>query len=106
MTALYFYSFWVLMIGGICFPESSYAKEAHVKKHSSIQFQDKVRKLEEQPEGYRVFFETHAGVYYLNKTHKNFDQVEQILQTGLSAGTLIHIESHPTTLEILKASSS
>ena len=97
-----FYGFCLLMFGGIYYPQNSYAKEALMEKNGLAHFQDRVRKLEEQSDGYRVFFEKHAGVYYLKKTNKKFDQLEQILKARLSSGDSINIKSHPSNLEILQ----
>ena len=97
-----FYGFCILMLGGIYYPQNSYAKEAHMKNNGWVHFQDTVRKLEHQTDGYRVFFNKHAGVYSLKKTNDKFDELEQILKARLSSGDLINIKSHPANLEILQ----
>ena len=64
------------------------------------QIKDSVKTLKEKEGRYQVLFETHAGIYYLNKTNTHFESLLKILKESQTSKKEIKLQVDSTSLEI------
>lgn len=66
----------------------------------SIEFKDKIKSLKQNPTGYRVLFQTHAGVYYLKQSNPNFKSLELTLKQFETLKRPLTVSALSTSLEV------
>ena len=67
---------------------------------NSVEFKDKIKSLTQIPGGYRLLFQTHAGVYYLKQSNANFKYLEATLKQFEILEKPLTVRALSTSLEI------
>ncbi len=65
-----------------------------------IPIKDKVKSVTEEEKGFRVLFHSHAGVYSLEKSNKEFSSIKKHLDEAKINKKIIEVMADSTTLEI------
>ena len=76
------------------------AQEKIMSKILFVEIKDSVKTLKEKEGRYQVLFETHAGIYYLNKTNTHFESILKILKESQTSKKEIKLQVDSTSLEI------
>ncbi|MSP18752.1 MAG: hypothetical protein EXR74_04195 [Bdellovibrionales bacterium] len=76
------------------------AQEKTMTKILFVEIKDSVKTLKEKKESYQVLFNTHAGIYYLNKKNTNFESLLTILKESQTGKKEIKLQVDSNSLEI------
>lgn len=71
------------------------------QEQNTLKLTDKVRTLDQEETGFKVTFETHAGIYHVNQSAKAFSNIHKSLRQSLEKKVAVSLKIEPTTLEIL-----
>ena len=71
-----------------------------IAKEMQVIVEDTVYKIEKVEDGLRVYFSTHAGVYYLKQNSKHFKALSDALRSSIDLGESIEVKANATTLEV------
>ena len=63
---------------------------------------DRVHKIVERDNGYRVLFKFHSGMYFLKKDQSNTPKILKMLEDAKVSGETISVEVDALSLEIKK----